>query len=38
MVEQEVNVEILTADLQVMLAGDEREALAELQQQVLDAR
>jgi hypothetical protein len=35
-IEQQVDVEILAADLDMMLAGDEGEALAEFEQHVLD--
>jgi hypothetical protein len=35
-VEEQVDVEILAADLEVMLAADEREAFAKFEQQVLD--
>ena len=36
-VEEQVDVEILAADLEMMLAGDEGEVLAELEQQILDS-
>jgi hypothetical protein len=34
MIEQEIDVPVLAADLQMMLAADEREALAHLEQEV----